>query len=61
MGSKFEYAYAITTHIAQGSEAPKVVCFQEYMSKDMNKSLWYTGITRAQQSCIFVKRKRKIY
>ena len=35
-GSKFEYAYAITTHISQGSEAPRIVCFQEYMSRDMN-------------------------
>lgn len=60
-GSKFEYAYAITTHIAQGSEAPHIVCFQEYMSKDINKSLWYTGITRASKSCIFVKKKRKHY
>lgn len=58
-GNKFEYAYAITTHIAQGSEAPNIVCFQEYMSRDMNKSLWYTGITRASKSCIFVKKKRK--
>ena len=60
-GSKFEYAYAITTHIAQGSEYPTGVYFEEYMSKEMNKALWYTGITRFSDFCIYVKHKRKYY
>ena len=60
-GSKFEYAYAITTHIAQGSEYPVGMYFEEHMKGDMDKQLWYTGITRFSKFCIYVKHKRKYY
>jgi exodeoxyribonuclease-5 len=47
----FDFGYALTVHKAQGSQAPKVVLFEERFSKmddDQWKRWLYTGITRAQ-------------
>ena len=60
-GDLFEFAYAITTHIAQGSEYSKGIYFEEYLNKDINKQLNYTGLTRFKDFCIYVKRKRRLY
>ena len=49
--NSFEYAYAITTHLSQGSQYPVVAVLQENKFKyneQYFKQLMYTGITRAQ-------------
>lgn len=47
----FDFGYALTVHKAQGSQARKVVLFEERSSK-MDDDRWrrwlYTGVTRAQ-------------
>ena len=60
-GDKLEYAYAITTHISQGSEFNNGIYYQEYLNKDINRNLWYVGITRFQEHCFFVKHRRRYY
>lgn len=61
MGEKFEFAYCSTTHLAQGSQYANGIYFQEYLNKDVNNKLDYTGITRFSNSLIIVKKKRKYY
>lgn len=53
-GEKFEYAYSLTTHIAQGSQYRQGLYFQEYLNKMYNRNLNYTGITRFSDRCIYV-------
>lgn len=60
-GEKFELAYAITTHISQGSQYDHGIYFQEYLHKDINRHLNYTGITRFSDWCIYVIPSRKYY
>ncbi len=46
----FDYGYALTVHKAQGSQAEKVILFEERfprMSDDMWRRWLYTGVTRA--------------
>ena len=53
--NKFEFGYAITTHLAQGSEYPDVLFIDEMMhDKDTTRRLRYTGVTRATRSVKFV-------
>lgn len=59
-GELFEYAYAITTHLSQGSEYNSGIFYEEYMGRDQN-SLVYTGITRFRNYMIYVKPTRKFY
>lgn len=58
---KFEYAYAITTHISQGSQFKKGMYIQEYLSRDIQNNLNYTGLTRFREFCIYVLPYKKIY
>lgn len=53
---KFEYAYAITVHLSQGSQMDKVLYLHEGMmrNKEDNKKLMYTAITRAVSSIVIV-------
>ena len=49
--NKFEYGYAITTHLSQGSQYPKVLFIDEkFGSLDDRKKMRYTAITRAMES-----------
>ena len=52
---KFEYGYAITVHLSQGSEYPRVL-FADRMYRDREylKKLRYTAITRAKQNITIV-------
>jgi len=55
-GDLFDFGYALTVHKAQGSQARKVILFEERFSR-MNDEEWrrwlYTGITRAEEElCI---------
>jgi ATP-dependent exoDNAse (exonuclease V) alpha subunit len=60
-GEKFELAYAITTHLSQGSQYCNGIYMEEYLRPDINNNLNYTGITRFSNSLIYVKKKRKFY
>lgn len=53
----FDFGYALTVHKAQGSQARRVVVFEERFSKmdDESFSRWlYTAITRAEKELIIV-------
>ena len=51
--NKFEYAYAITCHLAQGSEYDKVFIYDEHLgTNDYYKRWLYTAITRAKKGLI---------
>lgn len=53
---QFCYGYAITVHKSQGSEAPRVLLLNSWGEDKYDYSRWlYTGLTRASQTCAFVK------
>ena len=54
IGEMFELGYAITTHISQGSQFVNGLYVSEYMHKDINTNLDYTGITRFSNTCVYV-------
>lgn len=58
---KFEFAYAITTHVSQGATYNNGIYIEEYLSQDINRNLNYTGLTRFSNHAIYVKQKRKFY
>ena len=50
---QFEYAYAITTHLSQGSEYENVFIYDEVMGdRDFYRKWLYTAITRASNGLI---------
>lgn len=52
---RFEFAYAITCHKAQGSEFDSVVVFDESWAFGEEKERWlYTAITRAKEKLVIV-------
>lgn len=55
IGNKFEYAYAITAHIAQGSQFHKVIYIEEKMYPQLQNALNLVGATRADENLIYVK------
>lgn len=57
---KFEFAYAITTHVSQGSQFDSGIYLQEYFPSHSN-NLNYTGLTRFRQRAIYVVPDRKRY
>lgn len=58
-GHKFELAYAITTHMSQGTQYRSGVFIMDSMNfKDMNK-LCYTAVTRFTNFCAFVIPNKK--
>jgi exodeoxyribonuclease-5 len=59
LGELFDYAYALTTHLAQGSEYNNCLYIEEFMRYDIQNQLNYTGITRAKQFLIYAKKKRR--
>ncbi len=56
-GDLFDYGYALTVHKAQGSQAYRVVVFEERFSK-MTNDLWkkwlYTAVTRAETELFII-------
>ncbi len=51
-GDLFDFGYALTVHKAQGSQAKRVILFEQrfkHMSNDMWKRWLYTGVTRAEE------------
>lgn len=59
--SKFEYAYAITTHLSQGAQYPSGIYVKEYFRKDLQANLDYTGVTRFSDYVIIVLPTKKFY
>lgn len=55
LGNKFEYAYCITAHIAQGSQFHKVVYIEEPMFPQIQTCVNLVGASRADQQLIYVK------
>lgn len=54
--SRFEFAYAITCHKAQGSEFDFVVVFDESRAFGEDRAKWlYTAITRAKKRLLIVR------
>lgn len=60
-GELFEFAYAITTHLSQGSEYKCGIFYEEYLNGNDQNSLVYTGITRFRDYMIYVKPSRRFY
>ena len=57
IGSKlemFEFGYASTTHISQGSQYFTGIYLEEHLHRDIQRNLNYTGITRFRNACIYV-------
>ncbi len=53
----FDFAYALTVHKAQGSQATRVILFEERFKQmsDLDWRRWlYTGVTRAQEELIIL-------
>ena len=53
----FDFGYALTVHKAQGSQAKKVVLFEERFGRqdeDMWRRWLYTGITRAEEELLII-------
>ena len=60
-GNLFEYGYAQTVHLAQGSQYYDGMYYEEYLHDDINNRLHYTALTRFSNSCIYVKQARRKY
>ena len=54
---QFDFGYALTTHKFQGSEAPKVVVYEELFGNDeeMHRRWRYTAVTRASERLLLVR------
>ena len=59
--NKFEYGYCITTHCSQGCEYPFGIYMEEFLGKDIQANLNYTGITRFSKGLIYVLPEYKNY
>lgn len=55
VGEKFEYAYAITTYLSQGSQFNNVIFIDEWLG-DQTTALRYVAITRAVKRLIIVRK-----
>ena len=54
--SRFEFAYAVTCHKAQGSEFDFVIVFDESWAFGEERNRWlYTAITRAKQKLLIIR------
>lgn len=56
-GDLFDFGYALTVHKAQGSQAKRVILFEERFSK-MDDDMWrrwlYTAVTRAEKELYII-------
>ena len=58
---KFEYGYALTTHMAQGSQYSNGIYISEYMGKEMQPHIDYTGPTRFINGMIYVIKGKRYF
>ena len=61
MGEYFDYAYALTTHLCQGSEYQNGIYIEEFMKQQIQNQLNYTGITRFKNKLIYIKKKNRFF
>lgn len=54
-GEKFEFAYASTCHLSQGSQYQNGIYIEDYLRGGIQNNLNYTGITRFANKLIYVK------
>lgn len=52
--NKFEYAYAITTHLSQGAQYSNGIYIQEHFPDDIQNNLNHVGASRFQNFLIYV-------
>ena len=53
---RFEFAYAVTCHKAQGSEFDYVIVFDEsYVFGEERRRWLYTAVTRAKEKLLIVR------
>lgn len=60
-GDKFDWAYAITAHLAQGAQYPFGIYFEEYMGSAIQNNINYVGVTRFVDYMIYVKPNRRLF
>ena len=60
-GELFEYSYASTVHLSQGSEYSCGIYIEEFLGKDIEAALNYTAITRFKHKLIYVKHTPKFW
>ena len=60
-GELFEFAYALTTHLCQGSEYNQGIYIEEFLRPQIQDQLNYTGITRFKKGLIYIKKKNKYF
>lgn len=59
-GDKFEFAYAITSHLSQGAQYQCGIYIQDiFPDPSIQKNLDYTGVTRFSKQLIFVVPNRR--
>jgi ATP-dependent exoDNAse (exonuclease V) alpha subunit len=56
IGDQFDFGYALTVHKAQGSEADRVVVFEENLRGCERKRWLYTAVTRAKKELYIISR-----
>lgn len=54
IGNKFEYAYGTTTHLAQGAQYSNGIYISEFLNREIQARLNYTGVTRFKNYMIYV-------
>lgn len=54
-GNMFEFAYALTAHVSQGSQFHKVIYVHEKTKSSIQNAIDLVGITRADEALIYVK------
>lgn len=59
IGELFEYAYASTVHLMQGSEYNNGIYIEEFMRPQIQNQLNYTACTRFKQNLIYIKKTNK--
>lgn len=58
-GEFFEFAYALSCWLMQGSEYNNGIYIEEFMRPQIQRQLNYTAITRFKNSMIWIKKKNK--
>lgn len=60
-GNMFEFAYAKTVHLCQGSQYYNGIYISEWMNRDIQTRLDFTAVTRFINQMIYVVKKRTKY
>lgn len=61
LGELFDFAYALTTYLAQGAEYNHCLYIEEFLRYEIQNQLNYTSITRAKQGLIYIKKNNKYF